>query len=485
LRALRLLALAALSLSCITKRVPRPKGTQSFRITRVSPMDDAAFGTLASPLPYAAATSPFAATLRVEAIDWAGQPDRTFSGHLLLDARPGQVYPNEMDIKEGVGEVSIQLANSYGETRVWFEHCGQREAPLRGNCTDDERKAYLPECMAQFKHGTLATGISPPVIFAQPSISDVQGTTDSGTSPLQPFSGDRCAALADPRYVDTGNLTPAQITQLPRGQRIPASGNTVKITAGEMIVTAIDNGGFFLTDVSDAAKMRGFNGIYVFNFNYPENLQVGDRVTSITGTPAEFTGSTQLANPYWTKDLKGPFLNRIPVPTRISTTVYEASVSASGSNISNAIEMEKLEGGLVCMEGLVIPSGAENCDRNNDGSVTRGAGSEEQACETACYQNPDCFEASSYFAFGNWGAYIPQITSSTYKIGLDMAGAFPDFRPDKYMRDPELYDSTAKDGDAPKTLAVIGNLVHVLGARPVWVIQPRGKDDVRFGGTCP
>ncbi len=480
-----LLCMSLLAGGCVVRRIERPKGTQSFRVTVVKPEDSAALGSRQSPLPYASNDTPFAVTFRLEAIGWDGQPDAGFTGRLVIAAHPGLVFPNEVNIHEGTGEVSVRLANSYGETRIWFEDCGIRELPFKKNCTLEERQAYVPECFPQFRAGTLATGISPPIVFAQPALSDVQETGDNASSPLMPIAGDRCAALADPRYVDTTNLTPRQINQLPRAQRIPASGNTVRITAGELIVTAIDNGGFFVTDVSPEAQVRGFNSIYVFAFSYPENLQVGDRVLSLTGTPAEFVGATQLNNPFWIRDSRGPYPEKLPAPYTISPQLYQMNIGTAGGNVYNELSMEKLEGSLVCMDNLGVPSGAENCDLNNDGGLTRGSGSEEQACETKCYDNPDCFEASGYFSFGNWGAHVTGITSGTHKVGMELSAAFSDFRPDIYQREPWKYDEAAKEGDAPQRLAVIGNLIHVLGARPVWVIQPRGRDDVRFGGTCP
>ncbi|MCC6806743.1 MAG: hypothetical protein IT381_04925 [Deltaproteobacteria bacterium] len=535
-----LLALLVLASGCVHRHVQRKAGTQSFVVEVIRPTGDGVLGTKEQPIPYATNAAPFRIDLRVTAIGWDGNPDPGFSGRLLIDARPGVVFPNEFNVLDGVGTVSVQLSNSYGETHIWLEDCGTRRVPMKKDCTLEERQAYLPECLQGFSPGTLATGISPTIRFAQPSVTQVQVTSDNTTSPLISLQGDRCASLADPRYVDITNLTGQQLFNVPRAQRMAPVGNIINVSAGEMIITAIDNEGFYLSDISPEATNTGFNSIFVFNFNYPEGLEVGDRLKSIQGVPAEFSGSTQLTNPFWIRDPGGPYKSKLPKPFYISPALYNANMGKSGANINTQLDLERLEGGIVCMDGLHVPSHSRvpyvpprpcgpggdkrcaageicvgatdteegecfrvSCDLNKDGRIDRFGDTEEKACETACYENPDCFEGSSYGNFQQWGAYITNITTTTkcgpmdppclagsicnpstlscdlvQKVALATANALPQFRPDRYVADK------LAAGEAPQTLAVTGNLIQVLASRPVWLIQPRGPEDITFGGTC-
>lgn len=504
-RALALLLLVGSVASCVTKHVQRKAGTQTFEVSVLRPTGDGSLGTKDKPLPYATNSAPFRLDLHVQAFGWDGQPDTTFNGRLIIDARPGIVFPNEFNVLNGEGTVSVQLSNAFGETHIWLEDCGVRRVPEKKDCTLEERQAYLPECLQIFTPGTLATGISPTITFAQPSIVQVQQTADNTTSPLISLQGDRCTSLADPRYVDVTNLTGQQLFAVPRAQRIAPVGNIINITAGDMIVTAIDNEGFYLADMSDEAAKSGWNGLFVFNFNYPEGLQVGDRLMKLQGVPAEFSGSTQLTNPFWIRDPRGPFKNKLPKPFYISPTLYAANIGRSGANINTQLDLERLEGGIVCMDHLVIPGGSVTCDLNKDGRIDRFGDTDEKACETECYDNPDCFEGSGYFSFQQWGAMVQGISSGTpcggamdlpcvagttcnettkmcdivQKIALATSNALPEFRPDRYVK------SKLDKGEKPDTLAVTGNLIQVLASRPVWLIQPRGPEDVVFGGSCP
>ena len=44
-----------------------------------------------------------------------------------------------------------------------------------------------------------------------------------------------------------------------------------------------------------------FANIFVYNYNYPDGLEIGDRIASITGTIGEFVGDTQISFPGWTR----------------------------------------------------------------------------------------------------------------------------------------------------------------------------------------
>lgn len=538
-----LLWLIVLGQACVTRRVLRRAGTQSFKIEVVDEPSNG-LGTKEAPLPYATFGNPVTMTITATAIGWDGKKDATYTGRVFLEARPGFVSPSEVNIENGSAEVEVSIANAFGQTRIWMEDCGQRLVPER-ECTEAERAQWKPECLLRFVPGTLATGITPALWFSQPSIVDMQETVDNTLSPLEPTQGDRCAALADPRYTDVTKLDLIRRSSLRRSLYVPKAGNSIRVTSGDMIITAIDNEGFYVTDVSEPALARSFNSIFVFNFNYPEGLQVGDRLIELQGSPTSFTGTTQLQNPFWIRDRTGPYPEKIPKPFLIEPDTYAKNIGRQGRNVKDALDLEKLEGGLVCMENLRLPYVKRDCDLNKNGGIERGGQNckllpaapgeeafigcraltrsnprvdcsvdcdkesctssirvndnvEEKCCEEECYDDPTCFEASSFFNYQQFPLQVLGITPPDndgdgnaddvdgdgkpdeviQKIGISPSNAIPNFDPSKYVAEWE-------DNDAP-TVTVIGNLVQVLSARPVWLIQPRGADDLILeNGRCP
>ncbi len=537
--------LALLLIGCVTRNIELPSGTQGFKVTVTDTING--FGTAAAPLPFATADSPVTFTLNAQAIGWGGGPDSSFTGTVFIEAHPGSVTPNEMNIVRGRGSQSVSLFSAFGEARVWIEDCGFKTAAANPNCTSAQLAAWDGECIPGFKTGTLATGITPAFFFGNPSIENTQVTADNTTSPLIAQAGDRCAALADPRFVDVTGLTSAQLLAIPAGDVAPKSGQFVHIAprcltggqcesngtacaadsdCGRIIVQSITNEGFYATDVvppSIATLEQGFRSIFVFNFSYPAGLRIGDALLSLQGSPTEFSGDTQLQNPAWQRDPAGPYPDLIPKPVYITPAVYAANVSSSGANVNTALDLERLESALVCMDGLSVPGTLTNCDLNQNGSIERGgqlclikqaggpfiacldatadnplidctvdcgatscpagqslfvpANAPERCCEAACYADPNCIEQSSYQGYQQWGATIAGL-SPAQKIGVNSSqvGGF----------DPSAFvQKYATQQQSPPTIAVTGNLVQVLASRPVWIITPRGSDDFVVGGTCP
>lgn len=556
-RLLQLATAALLFCGCVTHHVLLRKGTQSFAITVDN--TSAGYGTADQPLPYATADHPVTFTLHAKAMAWNGIPDTSFNGTVLLDAHPGTVSPLEFNVTNGSGDVTVTLYNAFGETHVWIEDCGVKGQALRSNCTDEDRANWVDGCIPLFQAGTLSTGITPAFFFGNPSISQVQATTDNTTSPLIPLEGDRCASLSDPRFVDVSALSKTQRTNLAAGVFAPKAGQLVNMAprcvtyaddshcgtgqmscceanglpcsvnadCGQMIVQSITNEGFYVTDVVEPPASTGiesgFRSLYIFNFAYPDGLQIGDALLTLQGSPSEFSGDTQLGNPQWTRDPAGPYPNALPAPVFIPPATYLGNVSASGGNVGTALDLERLESAIVCMDGLVPPGELRSCDVNMDGKVSRSGhlcllkqaggafiacrdavatnpaidcsvdcgvsscpqgqslfvadNAEERCCEAECYADPNCTEASSYNQYQQWAAQI-SASSTPLKIGVNST-TVPGFDPVGFVA-----SYASKQQSAP-TIAVTGNLIQVLASRPVWLIQPRGADDFIIGGTCP
>jgi len=559
------LVLSLAPAGCVTHHLLLRKGTQSFAITVDT--DANGFGTEEQPLAYATTTKPVVFTLHAKAMGWNGAPDTTFNGTVFLDAHPGTVSPLEFNVVDGVGDVQVSLSNAFGETHVWVEDCGVKGQALKNDCTDADRANWVDGCIPLFQAGTLSTGITKAFFFGNPSIAQVQVTADNTTSPLIPIEGDRCASLSDPRFVDVSSLSAQQRLSLPAGVFVPKAGQLVNMAprcvtytdaghcggnancqlceangapcsvnadCGQMIVQSITNEGFYVTDViqppSGTGVEQGFRSVYVFNFAYPGGLQVGDALLQLQGSPSEFTGDTQLSNPQWKRDPSGPYPNALPAPTHVPAATYSTNVSASGGNVNTALDLERLESGIVCMDNLIVPGTLRSCDVNQDGSVTRAGklcllkvaggpflgcrdlvptnpavdcsvdcsvqscpqgqsvfvadNADERCCEAECYADPDCIEQSAYEAYDQWGAQLGDWKNQTtnalipLKVAIN-ASAVPGFDPAGFVA------SYASKQQSPPTIAVTGNLIQVIASRPVWLIQPRGADDFVIGGKCP
>ncbi|SVD93454.1 uncharacterized protein METZ01_LOCUS446308, partial [marine metagenome] len=203
-----------------------------------------------------------------------------------------------------------------------------------------------------------------------------------------------CVITGDPRYgIGTDRDGVTGFVGYSHGNAVnappPAVGNFVELVGctrqehdaavaegsscyrGPLVVTGIGNEGFYLSDVNANAMATGFNHLYVFNFNYPDNLEVGDVVTKLRGSPVEFAGSTQIGNPVWDRDGVGLAKDLVPGAVTVSASIYSTSVRSYGRNESAALELEKLEGAVICMDNIAPASRLVQCDVNSSGRIER------------------------------------------------------------------------------------------------------------------
>lgn len=502
-------------LSCVRERPSLAAGPGSFKVelTAIDPFTKTGAcaeapdtGTADCPRPFADTRTPTRMRLTVTALDKKAQPLTSYAGIAVLDVRPGQlavevaagqwgVPPAGLTARfaAGVAEVDVAIMHAFGATRVWVEDCG----------TSAER-------------GSFATGVSPELFFVGPRVDQVNYTTDNTTSPLIPRFTNVCAIAGDPRYgLGTNEDGATDFVGWSHGRAVnappPAMGNYLEMSGcsaaehdasiasggcerGPLVVTGIGNEGFFFTDVSPAAQARGFASMYVFNFNYPDNLEVGDVLLWVRGTPVEFTGSTQVGNPTWRRDPGGKRLDLVPKPVKISPTLYRDSLRTYGRNRPEALELEKLESAVVCMDNLAPARELRDCDSNASASIERQGclvdaaaplpprcetgvfaavpqppacdaasarsfcmplseadltacgltgfipeNPAEYCCERLCYDDLACSEASSFVSYGQWsadvfGRYVPD-DSPSVKISLITRDAGPDFYPELTAKD--------------------------------------------------
>jgi hypothetical protein len=574
------LLVATAALSCTTKVTPR-SGVGSFEvaITSISTVDKTPAcqaapetGSELCPRPFPELRAPAKVHLHIRALDRAGRvlPDLKYDaalgvGSAQIDVRPGRLADvGPMGVRvtftNGEADVDLKVVQAYGETRIWVEDCGSPNG--------------VP---------TYATGLSPSIWFDNPRVDQLNATDDNTTSPLIPRVTNVCGAVGDPRYflgegqsgfafvgladgVLDQTAGPAAIgsfvnlTGCTRAEHLAKKAQGQSCDKGPIVVSAITNDGFFITDLNPAAKARGFNHVYIFNMSYPPDLEEGDVILSLRGSPVEFSGTTQVGNPYWIKDEASASVDIRESPIYVPPQVYAASLKLElcsgrgfGSNRKDSPEsaahpelvfLEKYEGALICMDGIAPPSRTVNCDKDGSGGVTRsgcplkcGATlppscqsgtmakaqqppvcdannlvdsclplSDEQikacqlngyipespveyCCERQCYLDFSCTEGSTYDVYAQWAADVfgryertpgDEVDKDPVKIAIVSRDSDPDFDPLKFGASQRLLPPEQR-----VPVRVIGNLRQVLGARPIWVLLPRGPSDIAPGETCP
>lgn len=321
-------------------------------------------GTAGAPIPFS--HDPFSLTLSVRAVDRDGEPATWFSGPLRLRLAPygklvdGQAATAQMTDGAADG-VALQMYDLHGVSSVWVENAGTADEP-----------------------GNWATGLSPGIHAADPTIRNVQEVTPSDTLPTWETS-----ALA-------GDFV-----------RIDLAGRTA-------VVTGVFSDGCFVTDTSEPGLSYG--SIYVYNHSRPD-VEVGDRVVSLSGTADEFFGFTELSFPSWRVEGAAD----VPAP-----------VLVDASNVDDGNLLETYESALVEARDVVV-----------------------------------CPTDESYAAFGQWTVLVNPASGcadATGKITVVSASTASGF-------DPALHEGA--------TLAAVrGNLRYHQAADPPWMIYVRSMEDI-------
>ncbi|WP_437605945.1 hypothetical protein WMF20_33455 [Sorangium sp. So ce834] len=438
--------LAAALAGCGSDAGP-PRGVSSFWV-QVVEVNGAAPPSAEAPLPANRGDTVDAWSFRIEARDPAGRR-APFDGMVRLSVEPGAVVDVEADeadlavgrnvrLRGGVATGVAHVTAVYGPARLWAEDVGYEPAPRGGRpaCANGENDDAPGDVLIDFpadpgcafadddseEGGTFSAGASKPVAYALPRIADVQGG---------------------------GSATPYAFEGIQINTAAPQ----------EVVVTRVASDGFYVTDL--AGQDGGYNHLFAYNFNTPANMRVCDRLQYLAGTVNEFFGFTELSFPSYEI---APFHEGEPCPVP-EPTVLDART------IADASAMERLESGLVRVEGVHIsknfgPKPARNnvfgpeqssCDLNGDGQVdfeSRAEGS----CANACSRDPECSEWTSFSARGN---YKVTDGSSMIQIQTGTVSAF---------------DPTSHRGRALE--AVTGTLRNFSGGSLNWTIEARCPDDL-------
>ena len=355
--------------------------------------------------------------LAITAMDGAGKPLDTFNGPVSFRVTPGDLsgtYETRWTtLTNGQGTGTVRVAHVYGQVRVWV----QDEPPLldyaNGTVTGDTSK--LPKGNGPYSY---ATGLTVPVAFEEPTLARVQEPETYSDNRTSPFAGQFLSVGRPPESGATlvQSCPPGYDSKDPT-KKDPNDGNDVR-----MVVTGLDPGGFFVTDMT-ACRAHEFTGtgsnvrtpepdgflpgtyasMYIYNYSFPEGLYPGDLIWSISGSVQDFAATTQLTFPAWTirESVRlGPpstwnkYLSQVPVPelnlrycgldNQVAPYVTDSLCGYSYGDM----KMESLESALVKLRRVKFPQVFKNCDTNGNGTVPFFCPGASGAAYTTCFDDP-------------------------------------------------------------------------------------------------
>lgn len=413
--ALFLVALLTMGLvGCIRDNTQGQVRLSRFAVTIPSGFD---IGTPSARLPFAVDT--VTVPIHVEAIGTDGNPF-PFTGRLLATIEPGQVVGGGdlLVMTNGVADAQIPLRLAFGDTSIWIHEVD----PVNGNagaltCSGgcQSGSACYRGRVCSGPSASLSMGIAGPIFFDDPRISDLQTTQDPNTSTL--------------------------------------ANESLTISGGTMIVTGLSGQGFFVTDIAD--PKQEFNSLFVFTFNQPEEIGLGDRLAKISGIAAEFVGTTQLTQPGFDV-LEESRTDLIPLPKEVTT---QEAGDLSGR------ALEPFESGLVSVRNVRLATNYVHCDGTaNGGNGNNEVDTEsERDCADACFVDTSCSELTNFLRFGQYAVLMDDGQTKVQVVSRDTVRGF----------DPTLPENLGKT--IPQ---IIGTLRDVQFADPRAVIQPRFPSDI-------
>ncbi|MBX5481775.1 MAG: hypothetical protein IRZ16_08025 [Myxococcaceae bacterium] len=338
--------------------------------------------------PYAIFRGEVEFDVTVSALGKKGEKLTSFTGPVSFRVVPGDLTGKyayrTMQVTGGTGHGVVKVAHLYGEVRVWVS-----DAPPEA-ITD--AGVVVPGAPAEPEQRTFATGISEPVWFEDPTLAKVQ-IPDDFDNRTSPFVGQ---FLTIGRPPEGGTVLRQSCPDDPEHDGKEA----------QLVVTGIDPSGFFVTDLTacrvkeqlvdssgqvqvrvpepDGFMPGTFGSMFIYNYSYPDGLDQGDLLWSVSGAVQEFTSTTQLTFPSWNIRDKvrtrpesewNVYLSQVPIPElneRICGSDDKPEPFLTdilcGHNRRN-MKIESLESALVRVSNVRFSDTFRNCDFDGDGEV--------------------------------------------------------------------------------------------------------------------
>jgi hypothetical protein len=346
-----------------------------------------------------------------------------FTGRLLATVEPGQVIGGGdlIVMQNGTATANIPVRLAFGDASIWIHEVD----PVNGNsgalsCSGgcQSGTACYRGRVCSGPSASLSMGIAGPIFFEDPRISDIQTTQDPDTSTLV--------------------------------------NESLTVSGGTLIVTGIFGTGFYVTDISRPGGE--FASIFVFTFNQPEEIGLGDRLAKVSGIVSEFVGATQLTQPGFDV-LEESRTDLIPLPKLI--TPQEA-----GDN--SGVSLEPFESAVVQVNNVTLATVYPHCDsaaEGGNGNTTIDTDTERD-CADNCFAQPNCSELTNFLRFGQYAVLMEDGQTKIQVVSRDTVRGF---------------DPTSPENLGRVIPAVIGTLRDIQFADPRAVVQPRFPSDIVLG----
>lgn len=339
------------------------------------------------PLPDSQSLAEF--DIEVVAIGKDGNPLDTFNGPVSVRVVPGDLTGKPeyswVQLRNGAGVGVVKAAHLFSDVRIWVEDAPPKKS-WDGGVQDTTGLPGEPE------QRTFATGITEPVWFEDPTLQTLQ-RPEGFDNKCSPFVGQFMTVGRPP---ESGTILTQNCEDDPENDGKDAM----------LVVTGTDPTGFFVTDITACrlneltrsddgqthvrvpepnGKQPGtFGSIFIYNYSFPEGLDPGDLLWSLSGSVQEFTGTSQLTFPSWTVRERvrqlpeaqwNKYLKMVPIPEiSLRTCGLDNNVNPfvtddlCGQNRRN-LKLESLESALVKVRNVRFPQRFVSCDRDGDGSV--------------------------------------------------------------------------------------------------------------------
>jgi hypothetical protein len=452
-----------------------------FAITMVGNPD---LGTIEKPIPFS--TGELSFTIEIEA-QKDGKRAEGYDGWTAVVVRPvGTTLPEPLSVKLEAGfakNVTVKLKRVFGTVHLVVVATGYEPgAPGSAACNngiDDDRDGFIdfPNDRGCFYAndeseggGDGVAGLSPPITIAGPTIADIQTPVLGVTADESPLKGER-----------------------------------VTVNRGWILVTRVGTDGMYVTDFTGAKwdKAAGkwdvkpedlsYDGIFVYNYSTPLNLQEGDCLTQLDGQIDEFYGYTEMGKPTWkkgdfafcsakareagldcppaTEDAETPAGRacREKIEELVNTPVDITKLVLDDKGVQRSVwdqtylMTERFEAGLVQLSGVFSFVEDRRCDVDKDGVINFSSQAEKE-CSNGCGDDVKCIVWENYNRYRQWSVNFMDGTNTAREVNIVSAGGIQNFDPMKMTR--------------PKTLSkVVGTLRHLSFGRPAWTIELRRQAD--------
>ncbi|RLB57180.1 MAG: hypothetical protein DRI34_08045 [Deltaproteobacteria bacterium] len=364
------MVVAVLATAC-TEKLRLEPGLGGFDVT-ITVSGSGGDGSAASPfdIPGGEVTVHYSAT----AYDVHGQP-LDFTGPVGVQAAPGQIVsvnPDPPRFSEGRAEGEVSVRKVFGRFTLWL----QDVQLVPGDVVEGGSKPL----QLLRREGSFAAGTSNAVFFRRPRLYEIQ------YAPWLEQEENIDSSVLHDMFVDIDCRADDPAGPFQDGH-------------GQLVVTGIFNEGFF---VSDLAGDGAFNHLYVYNYSYPDDVEVGDRLDRLVGSSQDFSGCTQISFPSWQRAVDerlDPEPFRIDdldgaLPPALITTAMCNENSTSNLHLCGHSKknwtMEARESSRVRLENVRAPDVFVDCDFNGDSEVVPDwldASHPEAVCMVNCLKH--------------------------------------------------------------------------------------------------